>query len=602
MPFSIALLARFFQAGLALACLLLTSIAAVAHPHVFVEARAKLVFDDKGNAVAVDNVFRFDDAYTVFAIQGFDANGDGHFSREELAELAKVNIEGIADYGYFTFGDNTRVELDFNPPTDYWLEVKTVNLKDYWVMKPEDFEAIEEDRRLNGSDIPDTVDLLELHFRLQLKEPSDATKPITLDIYDPTYYVDFRFAKGDDALGVVNAPGQCRIERKEPPPLDDATAYALAQIGPDQRDLPPELQSAAATQVNQMIVTCGATSDGVAAVTAGTEPGAARNAQEAITQALNTANPKDVPATAAKPGLVSQWFGAIARLQGEFYQKLVSALRMFRTNPNAAWLLIGISFAYGIFHAAGPGHGKAIISSYVVANNETLRKGIVLSFVSAFAQAVTAIVLVGVAAVIFNLTSIAIQDTARWFEIGSYILITVLGGWLLWQKALQPLLAGFSVPVGHGHAHGHGGHDHHHDHGHHHHHEIGADGICSTCGHAHAPTPDMVQGKITLARAASIVLAVGLRPCTGALIVLVFALSQGLIVAGVASTLVMALGTGITVSVLAGLAVGAKGFAVRLSGDGSRLAHVVHRTIEIGGALLVFFLGVTLLIATLGWG
>ena len=601
MPFSLALMARFLQAGLALACLVLTSIAAVAHPHVFIEARTKLVFDDKGIAVAVDNVFRFDDAYTAFAIQGFDANGDGHFSREELAELAKVNIEGIADYGYFTFGDNTRVELDFNPPTDYWLEVKTVNLKDYWVMKPEDFEAMEEDRRMNGTDIPDTVDLLELHFRLPLKEPTDATKPITLDVYDPTYYVDFRFAKGDDALGIVNAPGKCGIERKEPPPLDDATAYALAQIGPDQRDLPPELQSAAATQVNQMIVTCDAGGDGVAATTAGTGPGIARNGQEAITQALNTAKPEGSPAAVSSPGLVSQWFATIARLQSEFYQKLVSALRMFRTNPNAAWLLIGISFAYGIFHAAGPGHGKAIISSYVVANNETLKKGIVLSFVSAFAQAVTAIVLVGAAAMVFNLTSIAIQDTARWFEIGSYILITVLGAWLLWQKALQPVLAGFGAPTGHAYAHA--GHDHHHHHGHdHHHHEIGADGVCSTCGHAHAPTPDMVQGKITLARAASIVLAVGLRPCTGALIVLVFALSQGLIAAGIASTLVMALGTGITVSVLAGLAVGAKGIAVRLSGDGSRLAHVVHRSIEIGGALLVFFLGVTLLIATLGWG
>ncbi|MBD1548393.1 DUF1007 family protein [Roseibium aggregatum] len=592
-----AFIVRYVQSGLALFCLLLSSMAAVAHPHIFVEARSKLVFDDKGNAVAVDHVFRFDDAYTAFAIQGFDANGDGHYSREELAELAKVNIEGIAEYGYFTFGDNTRVELDFTPPTDYWLEVKSVPLKDYWAMKPEDFEAMEEDRRMNGTDIPDTVDLLELHFRLPLKEPSDATKPITLDVYDPTYYVDFRFAKGDDALGVVNAPGKCGIERKEPPALDDATAYALAQIGPDQRDLPPELQSAAATQVNQMIVTCDVAGAGVAAATTGTGAGVPRNGQEAITQALNTAKQPDAPA-AASPGLVSKWFGTIARLQSEFYQKLVSALRSFRTNPNAAWLLIGISFAYGIFHAAGPGHGKAIISSYVVANNETLKKGIVLSFVSAFAQAVTAIVLVGAAAMVFNLTSIAIQDTARWFEIGSYILITVLGGWLLWQKALQPVLAGFSLPAGHAHA-GHGHHHHGHDH---HHHDIGADGVCSTCGHAHAPTPDMVQGRITLARAASIVLAVGLRPCTGALIVLVFALSQGLIAAGIASTLVMALGTGITVSVLAGLAVGAKGFAVRLSGDGSRLAHVVHRTIEIGGALLVFFLGVTLLIATLGWG
>lgn len=242
---------------------------------------------------------------------------------------------------------------------------------------------------------------------------------------------------------------------------------------------------------------------------------------------------------------------------------------------------MGLSFAYGIFHAAGPGHGKAIITSYVVANNETLRKGIYLSFASAFAQAVTAILLVGGLAVVFNLTSIAIQDTARWFEIGSYVLITGLGGWLLWQKALRPLamnvasrlsgsqlaLAGASAAGHHGHGHSHDGHHHHgHDHHHHdhHHHEIGADGVCTTCGHAHAPTPDMLQGKITLARAVSIIFAVGLRPCTGALVVLVFALSQGMIAAGIASTLAMAVGTGITVSLLAGMAVGAKELAVRL--------------------------------------
>lgn len=112
----------------------------------------------------------------------------------------------------------------------------------------------------------------------------------------------------------------------------------------------------------------------------------------------------------------------------------------------------------------------------------------------------------------------------------------------------------------------------------------------------------MVQGRITLARAASIVLAVGLRPCTGALVVLVFALSQGMIAAGIASTLAMAVGTGITVSLLAGLAVGAKGLAVRLFGEGSPMAGRIHRSIEILGATIVFLLGVTLLIATLGWG
>ena len=150
--------------------------------------------------------------------------------------------------------------------------------------------------------------------------------------------------------------------------------------------------------------------------------------------------------------------------------------------------------------------------------------------------------------------------------------------------------------------HNHGHHHHHHGHGHgHHHHEIGPDGVCSTCGHAHAPTPDMLQGKITAGRAVAIVLAVGLRPCTGALVVLVFALSQGMVAAGIASTLVMAVGTGITVSLLAGLAVGAKDLAVRLFGEGSPMANRVHRTIEIVAALVVFLLGLILLIAAVGW-
>lgn len=574
--------------------LFLSTITGFAHPHVFVEARSKLVFDDDGNAIAVKHAFRFDDAFTAFAIQGFDTNGDGVYSRDELAELAKINIESMADFGYFTFGDNARIELDFDVPTDFWLEVAKVPIEQYWAMKPEDFKAMQEDAEQHGITPIESVDLLELHFTLPLKDPSDALQPITLDVYDPTYYVDFRFGRESSALGTVNAPGSCRIERKEPPPLDDATSYALAQIGPDQRDLPPELQSAAASQINQMIVTCG---EAVVAAPAAGQPASAEAISGAESSQGDSASPVEV-------GLLDQWFGTIARLQSDFYQKLVGALRAFRSNPNAAWLLIGLSFAYGVFHAAGPGHGKAIISSYVVANNETLKKGVILSFVSAFAQAVTAILLVGVAAVIFNLTSIAIQDTARWFEIGSYVLITGLGAWLLWQKALRPLMVPAGSGLAHAHAHGHHGHDHQHDHDHHHHehHHIGEDGVCSTCGHAHAPTPDMLQGDISLGRAASIVLAVGLRPCSGALVVLVFALSQGMIAAGIASTLAMAVGTGITVSLLAGLAVGAKDFAVRLSGEGSVLAERVHKTIEIGGALLVFALGATLLIAALGWG
>ncbi|WP_442969923.1 HoxN/HupN/NixA family nickel/cobalt transporter [Roseibium sp. Sym1] len=605
-----------------------------AHPHVFVEARSKLVFDDAGEAVAVRHIFRFDDAFTAFAIQGFDKNNDGIYSREELSELAKVNIESMADFGYFTFGDNTRIELDFKAPTDYWLEVANVPLENYWAMKPEDFEAMQEDIEMNGGSMPEDVDLLELHFTLPLKDASDAAHPITLDVYDPTYYVDFRFGAEEEAVGTVNAPSACQVTRREPPPLDDATAYALAQIGADQRDLPPELQSAASSQINQMIVTCGdaaaapagtvppaTAAEAIAAATSDPEAAGPSAAEQKRAEEVTAAVQQDVAVIdgaappAVRTGFLDGIFGTIAVKQKEFYQALVASLRTFRNNPNAAWLLMGLSFAYGIFHAAGPGHGKAIITSYVVANNETLRKGIVLSFASAFAQALTAIVLVGGLAVVFNLTSIAIQDTARWFEIGSYVLITGLGGWLLWQKAVRPLAAGLLARsaenelalagAGHGHPHHHDHMHHHHGHhhhGHHHDHEIGPDGVCSTCGHAHAPTPDMLTGRITIARAASIILAVGLRPCTGALVVLVFALSQGMIAAGIASTLAMAVGTGITVSLLAGLAVGAKDLAVRLFGEGSPTAVRIHRSIEIVGAAVVFLLGLTLLIATVGWG
>jgi nickel/cobalt transporter (NicO) family protein len=611
--------------GLAFGLLLVSVLGAIAHPHVFVEARSALVFDDNGQAVAVNHVFRFDDAFTAFAIQGFDKNLDGIYSREELSELADVNIESMADFGYFTFGDNTRIEFDFGAPTDYWLEVATVPLEEYWVMKPEDYEAIQEDVRMNGGEALKSVDLLELHFTLPLKDPSDAANAITLDVYDPTYYVDFRFGREDGAVGTVNAPGACTVSRNEPPALDDATAYALSQIGPDQRDLPPELRSAAESQVNQMIVNCAVAGVGpVAKAGPGVqiEASADGNTQDTKNAGAVDSSRSDSVVSSTREtvavigpnvgagietGFFDRIFGTIARKQKEFSQALKVQLRLLRNNPNAGWLLMGLSFAYGVFHAAGPGHGKAIITSYVIADNETLRKGIILSFASAFAQAVTAIVLIGVLAVVLNKTSNSINDTTKWLEIGSYVLITALGGWLLWRKALHPLVVnlGSRSSTGQlafaGHSHSDQNHGHGHAHHDHHHHEIGPDGVCSSCGHAHAPTPDMLQGKITLARAVSIVLAVGLRPCTGALIVLVTSLSLDMFGVGVASTFAMAVGTGITVALLASLAVGSKELAVRLFGEGSPMSLAVHRFIEIAGALLVFLLGLTLLIAALGW-
>ena len=111
--------------------------------------------------------------------------------------------------------------------------------------------------------------------------------------------------------------------------------------------------------------------------------------------------------------------GWILAKQAEFYQMFSGLIRASKSDGSAAYTLLGISFLYGIFHAAGPGHGKAVISSYLVANNETWRRGIVLSFASAILQALTAIALVGVAALL-GATAKAMGNTVRVIEIVSY--------------------------------------------------------------------------------------------------------------------------------------------------------------------------------------
>ena len=117
--------------------------------------------------------------------------------------------------------------------------------------------------------------------------------------------------------------------------------------------------------------------------------------------------------------------GWIFAKQAEFYQNFSRIIRAAKTDGSAVWTLLGVSFLYGIFHAAGPGHGKAVISSYLVANEETWRRGIVLSFASAFLQAFVAVALVGVAAVILNATARQMCDAGRVIELASYALIAL---------------------------------------------------------------------------------------------------------------------------------------------------------------------------------
>ncbi len=295
--------------------------------------------------------------------------------------------------------------------------------------------------------------------------------------------------------------------------------------------------------------------------------------------------------------------GWILAKQAEFYRMLSGTIRAAKTDGSAAYTLMGISFLYGIFHAAGPGHGKAVISSYLVANNETWRRGIALSFASAILQAFTAIAIVGVAAVLLNATAHVMGNTVRVIEMVSYALIVLIGLRLLWVKGRAFLrLLWPQAHEHHGHAHDHAhhhGHDHDHGHAHGHDHAHAHDhdhaDEAHAWGHAHAPEPQELKGPHWLRRGLTAIVAVGLRPCSGAIIVLVFALAQGLFWIGVASTFVMGLGTAITVAGVATLAVAARGFAGRLAKGKPGAGMLFLRGVETAAALLIIVFGAALL-------
>ncbi len=292
--------------------------------------------------------------------------------------------------------------------------------------------------------------------------------------------------------------------------------------------------------------------------------------------------------------------------ESRFYLLLTAAIRATRDSVWGALGLVGISFAYGVFHAAGPGHGKAVVASYMISNEVALRRGLVIALLAALLQAVVAIALIGTAALIFHATALRMTAAAEWLEFASYCGIIALGLALVWRKgralvfALRPapvpslILASaststmmfdapirgtsrFSVDDGSAqHVHG------------------------PDCGHVHMPDPSALSAASFNWRVAAVtILTAGARPCSGAILVLVFALAQGMVWAGVAATLAMALGTAVTTGALAIAAVFAKDFAVRVSGGSSPRGAIIGRVVELVAAACVLAFGLALLAASL---
>ena len=335
--------------------------------------------------------------------------------------------------------------------------------------------------------------------------------------------------------------------------------------------------------------------------------------------AQQTSEPRTQPITrtAATPpsGLWSQTLQWINSKQQDLRRDLTEGVRELKTGNvfAAAGFLALVSFIYGVLHAVGPGHGKAIISSYVVANERTARRGVLLAFISSAIQALSAIALVGVLFLVFGkLLQKQVVQWETYLETGSYALITAFGAWLLFTQ-VRPLLSktGHHAHAPHDHAREHGHkhehdhdhkhvlHGHAHDHAHEHDHADPAHVHDEHCGHQHLPEPKQLEGPWSWKRALTLSIAVGIRPCTGALLVLALALSQGLFWAGVGAAFAMALGTAITVSALAILAVTSRDLALRLAGGSSVWPQRIMTIAGVGGAALILLMGLVLFLASL---
>ncbi len=301
------------------------------------------------------------------------------------------------------------------------------------------------------------------------------------------------------------------------------------------------------------------------------------------------------PASWAGP--FSGFFVWVASQQAAFSQSIQASLKDLSTDGAFPFWLITLSFIYGVLHAVGPGHGKIIISSYVLATNAQARRGIALAFASAFVQACTAIAMGGFAVLVFNITSIGISQTTESLVLLSYAIVTAIGAWLVWTRAFRsrPLkVAGPQSQATHpGHARVDDDH------------EAGATArqtlTACACGHSHIADPHDLKQALSWKNTWPLILAVGIRPCTGALIVLAFAMALGIFWAGVLATFAMALGTALTVAFLAWFAVSAKSLAVQVAREQSKTARGIARGIEIVGSFAVFFLGLSLLISALGF-
>lgn len=274
-------------------------------------------------------------------------------------------------------------------------------------------------------------------------------------------------------------------------------------------------------------------------------------------------------------GDLLEWIVAKQRAFHRELTGLLASLKADHRNEVVFGLLVS-SFAYGIFHAAGPGHGKAVLTTYLFSTGASIRRSLGLATAASFLQGLVALALVYGLVVLGGLLPRDSQAAAVWAERVSFALVALVGVYLFVRagERLYRRLRGEQGQSSCGHEHG---HDH------------------AACGRAHFPSPGSAERATDLKAAVGLVLSIGLRPCSGAVIVLIFAQAFGIAWAGVGAVVAMSVGTAVTVAVLALLAVGARGFALSVvdSGGTGRIG-VATEILALVGGLAILALGIAL--------
>jgi ABC-type nickel/cobalt efflux system permease component RcnA len=259
--------------------------------------------------------------------------------------------------------------------------------------------------------------------------------------------------------------------------------------------------------------------------------------------------------------------GWILALQSSFSRSLQAALQGIKAGGGWGPMLL-LGFSYGIFHAAGPGHGKAVIAGYIVAGERALARGFSLSFAAALLQALVAVAIVGIGSLLLRTTAASMTRAGTVIETVSFALVAGLGLAITWRKAGRLAALGRDVP---------------------------ANACGPACGHVHLSDGAALARLGTWRERAGVVLAAGSRPCAGAVLILVFAASQNMIWAGIAATFAMALGTALTTGALASLAVFAKALALRLAGGRGEAGTRAVAGLELLAGAFVLVLGAAML-------